>query len=76
MYQDAPRVARIDFVAVIVLKVNAEVVNVLALLQIGNVILMFVGIVGSGEVSLFHGCCVCSIAISFVNFIPFAFRSQ
>lgn len=31
------------------LKVNAEVVNAHALLQIGNVIQMFVGIAGSGE---------------------------
>ncbi|KAG4987791.1 hypothetical protein JHK82_030149 [Glycine max] len=44
---DAPRAARIDFVAVIVLRVNAEAVNVHVLLQIGNVIQMFVGIVGS-----------------------------
>lgn len=44
---DAPRVARIGFVAVIVQRVSAEVVNAHALLQIGNAILMFVGIVGS-----------------------------
>jgi hypothetical protein len=35
-----------------VLKVNVEVVNVHALLQTGNVIQMFVGIVGSGELVL------------------------
>lgn len=34
-------------------RVNAEVVNVHALLQIGNVIQMFVGTVGSGEHYLF-----------------------
>lgn len=37
-------------------KVNAEVANAPALLQTGNAILMFVGIVGSGElfiISLF-----------------------
>ena len=34
------------------LKVNVEVVNVHALLQTGNVIQMFVGIVGSGELVL------------------------
>ncbi|MCH94720.1 histone-lysine N-methyltransferase CLF, partial [Trifolium medium] len=43
----APRVVKIDFVAVIVRRVNAEVVNVHALLQIGNAIQMFVGTVGS-----------------------------
>jgi hypothetical protein len=35
-----------------VLKVNVEVVNVHALLQTGNVIPMFVGIVGLGELVL------------------------
>ncbi|KAG4973213.1 hypothetical protein JHK87_030034 [Glycine soja] len=49
---DAPRAARIDFVAVIVLRVNAEAVNVHVLLQIGNVIQMFVGIVGCGDGTL------------------------
>lgn len=39
--------------AVIVQRVNAEVANVHALLQIGNAIQMFVGIVGSGEIYLF-----------------------
>jgi len=57
LYQDAPRAARIDFVAVIVLRVNAEVVNVHALPQIGNVIQMSVGIVGSGEIYLFMVVC-------------------
>lgn len=47
---DAPRVVKIDFEAVIVRRVNAEVVNVHALLQIGNVIQMFVGTVGSAAV--------------------------
>lgn len=44
---DVLRVARTDLEAVIVLKVNVEVANVHALLQTGNVIQMFVGIVGS-----------------------------
>ncbi|KAH7520201.1 hypothetical protein FEM48_Zijuj08G0119100 [Ziziphus jujuba var. spinosa] len=44
-----PRVARIDLEAVIVLKVNVEVVSVHALLRTENAIQMFVGIVGSGE---------------------------
>ncbi|EXC31742.1 Histone-lysine N-methyltransferase CLF [Morus notabilis] len=44
---DVLRVARTDLEAVIVLKVNAEVVNALALLLTGNVIQMFVGTVGS-----------------------------
>jgi hypothetical protein len=42
----APRVVKIDFVAVIVRRVNAEVVSVHALLPIGNAIQMFVGTVG------------------------------
>ncbi|OIW10951.1 hypothetical protein TanjilG_22758 [Lupinus angustifolius] len=41
--------ARIDFVAVIVLRVNAEAVNVHALRQIENVIQMSVGIVGLAD---------------------------
>ncbi|MBA0686782.1 hypothetical protein Goari_014364, partial [Gossypium aridum] len=45
----ALRVARIDLGAVIVLKVNVEVVSVHALLQTGNVTQMFVETVGSGE---------------------------
>ena len=49
MCLDVLRVARTDLEAVIVLKVNVEVVNVLALLQTENATLMFVGIVGSGE---------------------------
>lgn len=49
MRLDVPRVVRTDLEAVIVLKVNVEVVNVLALLQTENATLMFVGIVGSGE---------------------------
>lgn len=52
--QDAPRVARIDFVAAIVLRVNAEVVSVHALLQIGNVILMSVEIAGSGNFIFYY----------------------
>ncbi|KAF2283740.1 hypothetical protein GH714_014701 [Hevea brasiliensis] len=40
------RVARTDLGAAIVLKVNVEVVNVHALLQTGNVIQMFVGMLG------------------------------
>lgn len=44
---DAQKVARIGLEVVTVLKVNVEVVNVLALLQTGNAIQMFVGIVGS-----------------------------
>lgn len=43
------RLARIDLGAVIVRKVNAGVVSAPALLQTGNVIRMFVGIAGSGE---------------------------
>lgn len=46
---DAKRVARINSVVVIVPKVSVEAGNALALLQTGNVILMFVEIVGSGE---------------------------
>jgi len=53
LYQGAPRAARTGFVVVIVLRVNAEVVNVHALPLIGNVIQMSVGIVGSGEIYLF-----------------------
>ena len=49
---DVLRVARTDLEAVIVPKVNVEVVNVHALLQTGNVIQMSVGIVGSGELVL------------------------
>lgn len=49
---DVQRVARIDLEVVIVLKVNVEVVSVHALLQTGNVIQMFVEIVGSGELWL------------------------
>ncbi|PNY03837.1 histone-lysine N-methyltransferase CLF-like protein [Trifolium pratense] len=52
LYRDAPRVVKIDFVAVIVRRVNAEVVNVHALLQIGNAIQMFVGTVGCGDGTL------------------------
>lgn len=52
---DAPRAARIDFVVVTVLRVNAVVVNVPALLLIGNVIQMFVGIVGSVVVMVVLG---------------------
>ena len=44
---DALRVARIDLEVAIVLKVSAEVVNVHALRQIGNVNQMFVGVAGS-----------------------------
>ena len=44
---DALRVARIDLEAAIVLKVSAEVVNVHALRQTGNVNQIFVGIAGS-----------------------------
>lgn len=40
------RAVRTDSEAAIVPKVNVEAVNVHALLQIGNVILMSVGIVG------------------------------
>ncbi|RVW55352.1 Histone-lysine N-methyltransferase EZ1 [Vitis vinifera] len=46
-YCDALRVARIDLEVAIVPKVSAEVVNVHALRQTGNVIQMFVGIAGS-----------------------------
>lgn len=45
---DAQRVVKTDSEGVIVLKVSAEVVNVLVLLQIGNVILMSAEIAGSG----------------------------
>lgn len=47
-FLDAQRVARIGFVVVIVPKVSVGAVNALALLLAGNVILMFVEIVGSG----------------------------
>lgn len=52
---DVPRVARTDLGVAIVLKVNVEVVNVHALLQTGNVIQMFVGIVGSVVVTVLLG---------------------
>ncbi|MBA0663999.1 hypothetical protein Goklo_004075 [Gossypium klotzschianum] len=52
VYLDVLRVARIDLEVVIVLKVNAEVVSVHALLRTGNVIRMFVEIAGSGELWL------------------------
>ena len=52
VYIDVLRVARIDLEVVIVLKVNVEAVSVHALLQTGNVIQMFVEIVGSGELWL------------------------
>ena len=52
IYIDVLRVARIDLEVVIVLKVNVEAVSVHALLQTGNVIQMFVEIVGSGELWL------------------------
>lgn len=52
---DAQRVAKIGFVVVIVPKVNVEAVNALALLQAGNVILMFVEIVGSVVVMVLLG---------------------
>ncbi|CAN6562946.1 unnamed protein product [Malus baccata var. baccata] len=45
--------AKIDLEAVIVLKVNAEAVSVLVLLQTGNAIRMFVGIAGSGALITF-----------------------
>lgn len=48
---------RILKVTILLRRVNAEVVNVHALLQIGNAIQMFVGIVGSGEIYLLMVVC-------------------
>lgn len=58
-FLDAQRVARTGFVVVIVPKVSVGAVNALALLLAGNVILMFVEIVGSGAllVMLLFFCC-------------------
>lgn len=47
-------------------RVNAEVVNVHALLQIGNAIQMFVGTVGSGEIYLSMVVCHLLVSMSLI----------